>query len=197
MTLPATARRPPSPAAFSVDTGSLAPPAGTVAGDPLWVDGFLTPFGSAPPDFNAVAVNDELTVQLAGSPVGGGGARRPREPRPAVIGSQIVPSGEPAGGMDSPPGTPPRSRFRPRHPVFRSISATRSCLGSHPDRSRKHRLDALPASPHGGSDHVDRDLDLLSSVYVRQSGHATPRRVPLHRLRPLSPSATFLPISRR
>jgi hypothetical protein len=47
---------------YAVHTGSLALPAGTVVGDQLWVDGFVAPFGSAPPDFNAFAINTELSV---------------------------------------------------------------------------------------------------------------------------------------
>jgi hypothetical protein len=61
-----------NPAAFLIDSGSIALPAGTTAGDPLWVSGYTTPFGTAPPDFNAVAVNDEASVQIAGGQVGGG-----------------------------------------------------------------------------------------------------------------------------
>jgi hypothetical protein len=67
----------PNPAVFSVTTPSLALPAGTVAGDSVWVDGFVAPFGTAPPDFTAVALNNELSVQLAGTPVGGGTATPP------------------------------------------------------------------------------------------------------------------------
>jgi hypothetical protein len=65
------------PAAFSVDTGTLAVPAGTVAGDPVWVAGFMSPFGSAPPDLGAVAVNNEASVQVAGGQVGGGASTAP------------------------------------------------------------------------------------------------------------------------
>ncbi len=61
-----TAAGNPVPAAFSIDTGGLALPA-TAAGDPLWVDGLFTRFGSAPPDVTASAVNDELSVQTAGA----------------------------------------------------------------------------------------------------------------------------------
>ena len=56
----------PSPTAFAVDTGSLTLPAGVAAGDPLWINGLVSPFGSAPPDFNATAVNSEASVQVAG-----------------------------------------------------------------------------------------------------------------------------------
>ena len=57
----------PTPTAFTVNTGTLAVPAGTVAGDPLWVNGLFAPYGSAPPDFTATAVNSEYSVQVAGS----------------------------------------------------------------------------------------------------------------------------------
>jgi hypothetical protein len=50
------------PASFAVNTGSLALPAGTVAGNPLWIDGITAPFGSAPPDFDAFTINTELSV---------------------------------------------------------------------------------------------------------------------------------------
>jgi hypothetical protein len=61
----------PTAAAFAVNTGSLALPitsAGVpvAAGDPLWVNGILSAFGSAPPDFNATAVNSEASVQVVG-----------------------------------------------------------------------------------------------------------------------------------
>jgi hypothetical protein len=55
-----------APADYAVDTGTLAVPAGTVAGTSLWVDGAMNAFGSAPPDFTATAVNTEATVQVAG-----------------------------------------------------------------------------------------------------------------------------------
>ena len=51
-----------TPASFSVNTGSVAIPAGLGAPDPVWIDGVTTPFGSAPPDFNAFTVNSELSV---------------------------------------------------------------------------------------------------------------------------------------
>jgi hypothetical protein len=61
----ANAAETPSPASFSVNTAAVpapAIPAGVVAGDPLWVDGLVAPFGSAPPDFNAYTVNAEASV---------------------------------------------------------------------------------------------------------------------------------------
>ncbi len=66
-----------SPAAFLVDTGSIPLPAGTTAGDPVWVSGYTTPFGTAPPDFDAVAVNNEGSVQIAGGQAGGGAPTAP------------------------------------------------------------------------------------------------------------------------
>jgi hypothetical protein len=51
-----------TPAGYVVDTGTLAPPAGDTAGSPLWIDGVTAPFGSAPPDFEAFAINPELSV---------------------------------------------------------------------------------------------------------------------------------------
>ncbi|HEY1312910.1 MAG TPA: hypothetical protein VGE92_03490, partial [Steroidobacteraceae bacterium] len=56
----------PLPAAFSVDTGALPLPSGLVAGDPVWISGMVSPFGTAPPDFKASAVNSEASVQVAG-----------------------------------------------------------------------------------------------------------------------------------
>jgi hypothetical protein len=51
-----------APAGYVVDTGALAPPGGDTAGSPLWIDGVTAPFGSAPPDFEAFAINPELSV---------------------------------------------------------------------------------------------------------------------------------------
>jgi hypothetical protein len=53
---------------YAVNTGALALPAGTVAGDAVWADGVMTPFGSAPPDFHAFAVNNEASVQVVNVP---------------------------------------------------------------------------------------------------------------------------------
>jgi hypothetical protein len=50
-----------SAANYAVNTGALTLPVAG-AGDPLWIDGFTSPFGSAPPDFLAQAVNAEPTV---------------------------------------------------------------------------------------------------------------------------------------
>jgi hypothetical protein len=66
-----------NPAAFLIDSGSIPLPTGTTAGDPVWVSGYTTPFGTAPPDFTAVAVNNETSVQIAGGQVGGGASTAP------------------------------------------------------------------------------------------------------------------------
>lgn len=77
-----------NPAAFLIDSGSILLPAGTAAGDPVWVSGYTTPFGSAPPDFDAVAVNNEASVQIAG---GQGDGAAPTAPGTGGcgIGSQV------------------------------------------------------------------------------------------------------------
>ena len=64
----ATTAQNSSPAAYAVETGTLALPSGTVAGDPLWIDGVISPFGSAPPDFHAFALNNEASVQVVNVP---------------------------------------------------------------------------------------------------------------------------------
>jgi hypothetical protein len=51
----------PVATAFTVNTGALAVPVTTVA-DPLWVDGRVAPFGSAPPAFDATAISSEASV---------------------------------------------------------------------------------------------------------------------------------------
>jgi len=59
----------PVAATFSVNTGALTLPAVT-APSPLWIDGIVAPFGSAPPAFTASAVNSELGVQMVGAATG-------------------------------------------------------------------------------------------------------------------------------
>jgi hypothetical protein len=51
----------PVAAAFTVNTGTLTNPDTTVA-DPLWIDGLVAPFGSAPPAFNATAISSAASV---------------------------------------------------------------------------------------------------------------------------------------
>jgi hypothetical protein len=51
----------PVAAAFTVNTGALTNPDTTVA-DPLWIDGLVAPFGSAPPAFDATALSAEASV---------------------------------------------------------------------------------------------------------------------------------------
>jgi hypothetical protein len=62
----------PVATAFSVDTEGLTLPAGTGPGDSIWVSGNASPFGEAPPDYLSFALNNELSVQTAGGPLGGG-----------------------------------------------------------------------------------------------------------------------------
>jgi hypothetical protein len=56
-----SAAQDPIAANYLVNTGALTLPT-AAAGDPLWVDGFTSPFGTAPPDFIAEAVNAESAV---------------------------------------------------------------------------------------------------------------------------------------
>ncbi len=51
-----------TPASYVVNTGTLTLPTGDTAGSPLWIDGVTAPFGGAPPDFEAFALNPELSV---------------------------------------------------------------------------------------------------------------------------------------
>lgn len=67
----------PVPSLFKVDTGTIGLPVGTTAGNPVWVYGFSTPFGTAPPDYTAVSVNNQASVQVAGGQVGGGASLVP------------------------------------------------------------------------------------------------------------------------
>jgi Domain of unknown function (DUF4382) len=78
----------PQPAAFSVNPNGLALPTGTAVGDPLWVVGLFPQFGTAPPDFTALALNNELSVQTAGGQLGGGAPTAPGI-RTCGIGSQV------------------------------------------------------------------------------------------------------------
>jgi hypothetical protein len=62
----------PSPSSFLVNTSLIGLPAGVVPGDPLWISGYATPFGTAPPDFTAYSANDQSGVQIAGAPYASG-----------------------------------------------------------------------------------------------------------------------------
>jgi hypothetical protein len=76
----------PSPSSFAVSTVYVPAPAipsGVVAGDPLWINGVFSPFGSAPPDFLAFAVNSQASVQVAGTTPGTQGTET------CGIGSQV------------------------------------------------------------------------------------------------------------
>ncbi len=70
------------PASFAINSGALAIP-DTTAGDPLWINGLFPPFGSAPPDFTASAVNSELSLQTAGqTAASSAAAATPTNPTP-------------------------------------------------------------------------------------------------------------------
>ncbi len=56
-----SAAQDPVAANFLVNTGSLTLPT-AATGDPLWIDGYVSPFGTAPPDFNAQSVPAESSV---------------------------------------------------------------------------------------------------------------------------------------
>jgi hypothetical protein len=57
----ASAAQDPTAANFVVNTGTLTLPT-LAAGDPVWIDGYLPPFGSGPPDFLAQSVQAEPSV---------------------------------------------------------------------------------------------------------------------------------------
>jgi hypothetical protein len=73
----------PLASAFVVDTGSLALPTDLAAASPVFVNGLVTAFGSAPPDFTATAVNSLASVQLAG------GTLTPAGTQSCGLGSQV------------------------------------------------------------------------------------------------------------
>jgi hypothetical protein len=63
----ASSAQDPTPANYVVSTGSLALPLGAsgaaiVPGDPVWIDGLSSPFGTAPPAFIAQSINAEPSV---------------------------------------------------------------------------------------------------------------------------------------
>jgi hypothetical protein len=46
---------------YVVNTDAVTVPSDLTVGGPVWVDGVVTPFGSAPPDFSALDVEDEVS----------------------------------------------------------------------------------------------------------------------------------------
>ncbi len=50
-----------TPASYAVNTGTATVPTLAV-GDPVWIRGITTSFGSAPPDFNAYTISNEVSV---------------------------------------------------------------------------------------------------------------------------------------
>src|SRR5882757_5645636 len=51
-----------TPASYAVNTSGAVTTGVPAAGQPLWIGGITTPFGSAPPDFNAFTINTEASV---------------------------------------------------------------------------------------------------------------------------------------
>jgi hypothetical protein len=56
-----TGTTPATAADYLVNTTGLTVPTDLTVGGPVWVDGVVAPFGSAPPDFNALDVQDEVS----------------------------------------------------------------------------------------------------------------------------------------
>ena len=56
-----SAAQDPVAANFAVNTGALTLPT-AAPGDPLWIDGYSAPFGTAPPDWTAFSVNAQPAV---------------------------------------------------------------------------------------------------------------------------------------
>jgi hypothetical protein len=50
------------PSSYAVDTGSVVLPAGVAPGDPLWIEGIVAAFGTAPPNFLATSMSSEATT---------------------------------------------------------------------------------------------------------------------------------------
>jgi hypothetical protein len=99
-----TAALNPAPTAFSVNTTGVTLPTGTGAPQPVWINGFLTRFGSAPPDLDADAANNELSVQTAGGQEGGAASTAPGV-ETCGVGSQVCNPGSLQVVWTSPPGT--------------------------------------------------------------------------------------------
>jgi hypothetical protein len=142
----ATAAQNPQPAAFSVNPAGLSLPIGTGAGDLVWIDGFATRFGSAPPDFYAVSVNNESSVQVAGAQAGGGLPTTPGT-QMCGVGSQVC---EPASLQVLwvvPPGT--ITPFEAVSGTGFSINLGNAYLATAVIRIGPESIDlkSLPASP--------------------------------------------------
>lgn len=83
-----TAADKPVGSAFSVSTSGLNLPVGTATNDALWVTGYVAPYGTAPPDFTAAAINNETSVQIAGGQLNGAAPLAPGTGE-CGIGSQV------------------------------------------------------------------------------------------------------------
>jgi hypothetical protein len=135
----------PTPSAASFDVGTVyvpapAVPSGVVAGDPLWINGVFGPFGSAPPDFLAFAVNSQASVQVAGTTPGTEGTQT------CGIGSQVcVPASLQVQWADTGTGVP----FTGFSDAGFSIDLTNPRLSSAVIRigPQSIALSSLPASP--------------------------------------------------
>jgi hypothetical protein len=55
----------PTAANYIVNSGDLALPGDVLAGGPIWVDGLVSPFGTAPPDFDAQVLSGQAEVQAS------------------------------------------------------------------------------------------------------------------------------------
>ena len=135
----------PTPSASSFDVSTVdvpapAVPSGVVAGDPLWINGVFGPFGSAPPDFLAFAVNSQASVQVAGTTPGSEGTQT------CGVGSQVcVPASLQVVWADGGTGVP----FTGFGDTGFSINLTNPRLSSAVIRIGPQSIpfSSLPASP--------------------------------------------------
>ena len=170
MTSPATARPPsqtPLPSAFSVNIAALTLPFGTKAGDPVWVDGFLTRFGSAPPDLAADAVNNELSVQTAGGQEGGAASTAPGV-ETCGVGSQICNPASLQVVWTSPPGTSAPFDTVSSSGFTINLAQAEYLTGVIRIGPESIDLKSVPAGD-GGADHVAGHQYLFAPVRIRQS----------------------------
>jgi hypothetical protein len=136
----------PAPAAFSVDTEGLALPPGTAPGDPIWLSGYASHFGEAPPDYLSFALNNELSVQTAGGSLGGAVPTTPGSGG-CGIGSQVCDPAVLTVLWTAPPGaTAPFTTFSNEAMVINlanaEIKAATIQIGSE-----TIAMESLPSSP--------------------------------------------------
>jgi hypothetical protein len=137
---------PPVPSAFSVITAGVALPAGTALGDPVWISGYSTPFGTAPPDFRAFALNNEPSVQVAGAQIGGGAPTTPGNGT-CGLGSQVCQPAVLQAIWSTPPGSV--TPFETISGAGLALKLTDAKLSSAIIRIGPESIDlkSLPASP--------------------------------------------------